>query len=108
MTDSTCTYSSRPCETLDYEKMMQIIADFREKYKDPYEEFANSKGFSLDKGDTMVFPKGFAEAHGIPLRKGIVFSDFVDCSILLMKTSDPDSFLGSPFRIKRWDVNPGL
>lgn len=52
-----------------------------EKFPCPFEKFANEQGFSLDKGDYMVVPKGF----NIPERKGVVASAFVGDDIYFVK-----------------------
>ena len=88
MENNNCTYSGMSrasgtsCLTIDtLREMMRKIPT------DPFEQFANEHGMSLDNGDSMIFPEGFAELHNIPDRKGVIRSKFLDCSVLLIKSS---------------------
>ena len=52
---------------------------------DGLQQFVKKQGFDLDKGDVMVIPKGFAEAHDIHSREGVLFTEHFDCSIFLLR-----------------------
>ena len=53
----------------------------------PFQKIAMERGFDLFKGDKMVIPKGFADAHGIKKDtcKGVIISGLIDCSIVFFR-----------------------
>ena len=82
-------YSSTPEPiTLTADTIRQAVSLLQDRLAaNPFQKLAKEKGFDLLKGDKMVIPRGFAEAHGITsdMCQGVVISDVMDCSIVLFK-----------------------
>lgn len=74
--------------TLTADTIMQAVKLLQDRLAaNPFQKLAKEKGFDLLKGDKMVIPRGFAEAHGITsdMCQGVIISDVIDCSIVFFK-----------------------
>lgn len=99
METTNCTYSGDWQKPLTLDSLKKAI-EVAEKHKDPYQEFAESNGFDLNK-DIMIIPDIYLLENKLYTRENVIFSPHIADQIIFIRDA-AEQVPFKPFGFPDW------